>query len=81
MPTMTSNNGLPAVKSKRESGARVGPWKKFFGSSSRRQAQPSPTESAEEYHEAKQREPEKWSMGVLNDKETDEVPGTFVHQR
>ena len=21
--------------------------------------------------------PEKWSMGILNDKQTDEVPGTF----
>ena len=24
--------------------------------------------------------PEKWSMGILNDKQTDEVPGTFSTQ-
>lgn len=34
--------------------------------------------SVPEIHEEVKKKPEKWSMGVLNDKETEEVPGTSI---
>lgn len=44
--------------------------------SARKETQPAsaPASSSDEYGDEKQR-PVKWSLGILNDKETDEVPG------
>ncbi|KAI9772593.1 MAG: hypothetical protein M1835_006255, partial [Candelina submexicana] len=49
-------------------------WRNLFGSGS---ANRDSTSSAEEFENEKI-QPEKWSMGVLNDKETDEVPGSVL---
>ncbi len=46
-------------------------WRSFFGSGSTNR---DSTSSAEDLENEKVK-PEKWSMGVLNDRETDEVPG------
>ncbi|MCJ1473471.1 hypothetical protein MMC13_002122 [Lambiella insularis] len=52
-------------------------WRKVFGSS-RTEAEPaSPSTSLDSGVDRKQR-PEKWSLGVLNDKLTDEVPGSVL---
>ena len=37
------------------------------------------SEGTEAELEKNSNRPPKWSIGILNDKETDEVPGTFVH--
>ena len=47
-------------------------WQRLFGSP--RPEVSSSTISSDGYEEVKQR-PEKWSFGVLNDRETEEVPG------
>lgn len=47
--------------------------------SARKETQPAsaPASSSDEYGDEKQR-PVKWSLGILNDKETDEVPGSVL---
>lgn len=54
--------------------AKVPLWRKMLGGTKSAQEPPSSRSSVDEDdgHKAK---PEKWSMGVLNDKQTDEVPG------
>ena len=50
-------------------------WRRMLGGTKSAQKTPSSRSSVDEDdgHKVK---PEKWSMGVLNDKQTDEVPGT-----
>ena len=49
-------------------------WQRMLGRSNTGQAAVVPRESSETSENMKCK-PEKWSLGVLNDKETDEVPG------
>ena len=70
----------PALGEKQEptpdsSGAiasKISKWRRFFGSA--RPELPSSAVSSDDCEEVKRR-PEKWSLGVLNDAETEEVPG------
>ena len=39
--------------------------------------EPASTRSSIDRDDGNKARPEKWSMGVLNDRQTDEVPGTF----
>ena len=53
-------------------------WRRLlgpFGANKENISSPASTDGREEY----KTKPEKWSMGVLNDKQTDEVPGMW-HQ-
>ncbi|KAL8824060.1 MAG: hypothetical protein Q9191_005328 [Dirinaria sp. TL-2023a] len=52
-------------------------WKRILGVSKTPKASPTSRASSDQYDEIKVR-PEKWSLGVLNDKETDEVPGSVL---
>lgn len=54
---------------------RLARWKTIFHSNKKTRQQPVVDEktSNDDYEHSKK--PEKWSMGVLNDRETDEVPG------
>ncbi|KAI1926343.1 hypothetical protein LOZ58_004117 [Ophidiomyces ophidiicola] len=61
----TSGGGDPAPR--RESDRRMVRWKRFLGSSD--------TPVAEEDASGNR---EKWTMGILNDKQTEEVPGTIL---
>ena len=77
---MTSEITDPGIGEKQESA--VGPgeantskqlgWRRFFGGTKLELS--SAAVSSDGYEEVKMR-PEKWSLGVLNDKETEEVPG------
>ena len=49
-------------------------WQRLLGRSNTGRAAIVPRESSETLEDMKCR-PEKWSLGVLNDRETDEVPG------
>ena len=49
-------------------------WQRMLGRSNTGQAAVVPRESSETSEDMKCR-PKKWSLGILNDKETDEVPG------
>ena len=49
-------------------------WKRMFGRSSAAEDPVVSRASSEGLGDVKRR-PEKWSMGVLNDRETEEVPG------
>jgi len=82
----TFESADPAVGEKQEPAAgpdaattwRIPTWRRFFGG-----LKPEPSSSvvsSEGYEEAKTR-PEKWSLGVLNDRETEEVPGTWILER
>ena len=42
--------------------------------------EPASSGSSIDREDGNKAKPEKWSMGVLNDKQTDEVPGTFSKQ-
>ena len=55
-------------------------WQRMLGRSNTRQAAIISRESSEAFEDMKCR-PEKWSLGVLNDKETDEVPGEVACSR
>ena len=66
----TDSNLAPPSK---ESG-----WKKFFGGKARQGSQQTEgSETSTDGEEDIKAPIEKWSLGVLNDKFTDEVPGTF----
>lgn len=53
---------------------RIPKWRRVLGGSHPAQEPVDSDKSTDEYAEMKSR-PEKWSMGVLNDRETEEVPG------
>ena len=51
-------------------------WKQLLGFSKTESVLPSSsTKSSTDAYEDMKAKPEKWSMGVLNDRETEEVPG------
>ena len=57
----------------------VSPWKKMLNRGNKAHKSQSEASPAEASHD--QPKPEKWSLGVLNDRETDEVPGMFAHYK
>lgn len=71
-----SGRSLPPSESvaANQANARVPLWRRVLGGTKSAQEPPSSRSSVDEDdgHKVK---PEKWSMGVLNDKQTDEVPG------
>lgn len=56
--------------------AKVPVWRQILGST-RSAQEPTSYGSSIDGDDGVKARPEKWSMGVLNDKQTDEVPGTF----
>ena len=62
----------------RKEGVTASGWRRLLGSFTavnQNISSPASTDGGEDY----KTKPEKWSMGVLNDKQTDEVPGMW-HQ-
>ena len=57
--------------------ANVPLWKRMFSGGTRSAPPLASPESSVNGENANKGKPEKWSMGVLNDSQTDEVPGTF----
>lgn len=57
---------------------KVPRWRRFLGgkSAAPQETASSATSVEDGYHDIKSK-PEKWSLGVLNDRQTDEVPGTL----
>ena len=55
--------------------AKVPLWRRMLGGSKSAQEPASPGSSVDE-DDGNKVKPEKWSMGVLNDRYTEEVPGT-----
>lgn len=81
MTTTDQPRGLPlreqhdaALEPERVSNPKPSRWKSLFSSSKASKAFSTSRSLSDGYDEIKIR-PEKWSLGVLNDKETDEVPG------
>lgn len=56
-------------------------WRKLFRRSGTTGVAPTASEASSEGFEQAKAKPEKWSLGILNDKETDEVPGKLSHGR
>ena len=56
--------------------AKVPLWRQILGSNKSAQ-EPTSSGSSFDGDDGDKARPEKWSMGVLNDKRTDEVPGKF----
>ena len=56
-----------------EAPASIPRWRRILGRSAAREEPANIDASIDEYDEKAR--PEKWSMGVLNDKKTEEVPG------
>ena len=67
---------VPEASDDRE--VKGSPWRRFLGGKRKtpREVESSGT-STDGFDDIKAK-PEKWSMGVLNDKETEEVPGMFM---
>ena len=55
-------------------------WKRLLGRTKATEALPDSRASSDGFEDVKVR-PEKWSLGVLNDKETEEVPGMASQSR
>ena len=51
-------------------------WKRMMGGT-KSTLEPASSGSSIDRDDGNKARPEKWSMGVLNDRQTDEVPGTF----
>ena len=58
--------------------AEVPLWKRMLSRGTRPAQQPASPGSSVDGDDASKGKPEKWSMGVLNDRQTDEVPGTYA---
>ena len=72
-------NVLPLQPSESTAGDQVKPvplWQRMWGGSKSVQAPVSSGSSIEE-DDVNKIKPEKWSMGILSDRRTDEVPGTY----
>ena len=76
-----TNGGLPQLhddttsQAEKVDNTRPPRWKKLFSLSKAIKTLPASKRSSDGFEDVKAR-PEKWSLGVLNDKETEEVPGT-----
>ena len=53
-------------------------WEAMLGSRKRASGHPSNRTSMSEFDQEAQKKPVKWSMGILNDEETEEVPGSIL---
>ena len=51
-------------------------WRRLLGGTKSAQ-EPASSGSSVDGDDQNKAKPEKWSMGMLNDRQTDEVPGTF----
>ena len=73
-----SDRALPPVESSaaNQTGAKVPIWRRFLGNN-QSALEPATSGVSTDGDDGNKVKPEKWSMGVLNDKQTDEVPGTF----
>jgi hypothetical protein len=67
----------PEKVSSPTSEAKPSGWKRIFERSNATQ-QPVVSRASSEALEDMKMKPEKWSMGVLNDRETEEVPGQSI---
>ncbi|KAI4128499.1 MAG: hypothetical protein LQ347_004158 [Umbilicaria vellea] len=77
--TPRQDDSLPGAQPKRRETLQRQTWQNFLrktGPMTGPVRAGSPT-SIEDFDEDK-KQPEKWSLGVLNDKETDEVPGRVL---
>lgn len=63
-----------AMEAEKVEDARPARWKRMLGGPKATKTTPMSRASSDGFEEVKVK-PEKWSMGVLNDRETDEVPG------
>lgn len=55
--------------------AKVPLWRRILGGT-KSATEPTSSGSSVDEYDGNKAKPEKWSMGVLNDRQTDEVPGT-----
>ena len=68
------NEPTSGAEHNRDLGASPGWWKLFKGTKETGEP-PPPADSSSEGSEEIKAKPNKWSMGILNDALTDEVPG------
>jgi hypothetical protein len=74
-PVQQTQEAKPAPGTTDRAVAKPSIWRRFWGATkASRQEAASSGNSTDGYDEIKSK-PEKWSLGVLNDRETDEVPG------
>lgn len=55
-------------------------WKHFGATNGAVRESKSDQGSASDDPESGERRPSRWGLGILNDKETDEVPGSLIEQ-
>ncbi|KAL8929745.1 MAG: hypothetical protein Q9172_000302 [Xanthocarpia lactea] len=71
------NEPTSGAEHNRDLGASSGWWKLFKGTKGTGEP-PPPADSSSEGSEENKAKPNKWSMGILNDALTDEVPGSVL---
>lgn len=84
MAALDKANNMPARaqhdEAEKVEDSRTSRWKNLLGGSKATKTSPTSRASSDGFEDLKTR-PEKWSMGVLNDTETDEVPGMSFQSR
>ena len=75
----SSDTTTPAAEEKEPKQRRIN-WVSMLGNRSKksRSGQPSSRNSMSDLESQAQKRPDKWSMGILNDPETEEVPGSIL---
>lgn len=64
------------IDPKKPKDVKTGPiWRTLFRTAKPTRTSPAMSEASSDGYVDIKAKPEKWSMGILNDKETDEVPG------
>ena len=75
-PTLRQNEKAhPAAATSERPAVKASNWRRLFPSKKPPQKEAGSSGTSTNEHDEIKAKPEKWSMGVLNDKETDEVPG------
>jgi hypothetical protein len=74
MPAQAQHDA--AIEAEKVEDVKSSRWKKLLGGPKATKTSPMSRASSDGFEDLKSR-PEKWSLGVLNDKETDEVPGMW----
>lgn len=74
-PVQQTQEAKPATGTSDRAVVKPSIWRRFWGATKAAQQEAASSGNSTDGYDEIKSKPEKWSLGVLNDMETDEVPG------
>ena len=75
LPLQQIQEAEPTTETSDRTAVKVPIWRRFLGATKASQPEAASSGNSTDGYDEFKAKPEKWSLGVLNDRETDEVPG------